>query len=138
MRTDCKHMASALAQYGINTLAEAVQNVHRYERLDSAGKATAMDAISAPSTQVQLAQGKRQRYILMLPVTGGDHILQIHVGRIAAFLNKTEEGVKISVFQGRHLLRHPGVFFIEMVGPQHCPITELLPKLLDNLLALEK
>ena len=64
----------------------------------------------------------------MLTITCRNDILQVHIGRIATFLDKAQETIEITLFQGFHLLGHTGIFFVEMVGSQHSPVTKFFPK----------
>ena len=115
-------MAGSLAQNGIDAGPETFQNLKGHEGLDGSGKAAAMDPVSALALQIVLTQGKTQGNVLMLGVTGGDDILQIHIGGVAALLDQLQKALEIALPQRRHLLGHPGVLLIEVNGPQHRPV----------------
>ena len=89
-------MAGTFAQHLIDAGPESIQHLQWYKGLNRAGKAAAVDPEAAPIPQQMLAQGQGNGYILVLGITGGDDILQVHVGALAALAQKMQEGVKIS------------------------------------------
>ncbi len=121
-------MAGACAQSSIHARHKGIQNIIGHEGLDGAGKAAAMDPVSAPALEVMLAEGQGHRHILVGLVAGGDHILQIHPGGAAGFLDQRQEGVKIALFQGFHLLGDPGIVLVEVDAPHHRPVAAGLPQ----------
>ena len=125
-------MAGSLAQNGIDADPETFQDLKGHEGLDGSGKAAAMDPVSALALEIVLAQGKTQGNVLMLGVTGGDDILQIHIGGVAALLDQLQEALEIALPQRRHLLGHPGVLLIEVNGPQDRPVRADLPQCRDG------
>ena len=121
-------MTGPFAQSRIQSAAELLQQIKGHEGLDGAGKAAAVDPVSAAALKIVLAQGQGHSHILMLDVTGGDDILQVHIGGMAALLYKGQEFVKIPFPQSLDLLRHPGVVLINVDGPQDRPVRAALPK----------
>ena len=81
----------------VDTGNEAVQNIGGNEGLDGAGKAAAVDAVSAAAFQIMLAQGQRHRHILVGLIAGGDHILQIHIGRAARIVYDIQKNLRADV-----------------------------------------
>ena len=79
-------MAGTCAQSAVNTGNEAVQNIIGNECLDGTGKAAAVNTEGTPACQIMLAQRQGHSHILVGLVAGGDHILQVHVGGVAALL----------------------------------------------------
>ena len=111
--TDAQYMATAFTQHTVNALAEVFQHIHRHECLYSACKATAVNAEAAPVTQQLLAQAQAEGHILVGSVTGRDHILQIHIRGTTAFLDESQESIKIIILQSPYLLGNSVIFCIK-------------------------
>ena len=97
-------MAGPLAQCGIQPRAEGFQQVKGNKGLYGAGKAAAVHPVCTPVLEIVLAQRQGNCHILVGGVPGGNHILQIHIGRVAALLYKGQEFVKVTLPQGINLL----------------------------------
>lgn len=96
---DPQNMASPLPQLLIHTRTEGVQNIKGHKSLDSPGKAASMNAVSTSAAEIMFAQSQHQCRILMFFATDRNHILQVHIRRIATFFDELQESLKISLPQ---------------------------------------
>ena len=107
-------MTSACAQRTFNAYFKGIQQIHGHKCLNRAGKAATMNTICASALQIMLTQSQRYGHILMLDITGRNDILQIHIRRVAAFLDQCQESIEVALSQSRHLLYHTLIFCILM------------------------
>ena len=119
-------MAGTFAQCCIDTGNEAIQHIHGHEGLDSAGKATAVDTVSTPAVQIMFAESQADSHILMGFVAGGNDVLQIHVGGVAALLDQLQEAVEVACFQSSYLLGNPVIFLVEVDSALLFPVFDPL------------
>ena len=122
-------MAGTFSQHCVDTCPESIQNVKGYKCLDRAGKPAAVDTVSTLTLQVMLTHSQRQGHILVFFIACGNDILQVHIRGVTAFLDKLQEGLKITLFQSCHLLGHPGILLVEVDGTEHRTVAALLTQL---------
>ena len=125
-------MACALTQGCIHTGNEGIQDLKGNKGLDGAGEAAAVYTESTLALEIMLAQSQRHSHILVGFVAGGNDVLQIHPGGMAAFLHQAQEGIEVTAAQSGNLLGNPLVVRVEVDGPQHSPVTAGLADLRDG------
>ena len=91
--TDGQDVACALAESGVDACLELVEDIVGHECLNSTGEAAAVDTVSAAALEVVLTEAQGDGHGLLLDVTGGNDVLQVHPGGVAGLLGQLQEGV---------------------------------------------
>ena len=84
-----------------------------------------MDAAGPPSPQQPLAQGQGQGHLLVVGISGGDHVLQVPPAGEARGPDQGQKRAKVVSPQGLHLLLHPPILLVDVDGPQRGPVPGL-------------
>ena len=122
-------MAAALTQNGLHVGFEPRQKLHGHKGLYGAGKAAAVDADSALAAQEMFGRRNGHGHLLVLLVTGGDHVLQVLPAALAGFAHQIEECGKIALPQGSDLFCHPVIVRIDMERAEDSPVAALFTAL---------
>ena len=133
---DGQDVACALAEGGVDAGLELVEDIIGNEGLNGAGEAAAVDAVCAPALEVVLTQAQSNGHGLLLDVTGRDDVLQVHPGGVAGLLGQLQEALKVTGFQGCHLLDHPAVLVILVDGAHNGAVAALFAEHGDGCIEL--
>ena len=130
-------MAAAFGNSAVNSSLEAIQHIHGYESLDSAGETAAVYTERAAAVQKNVAQGKG--YADSLVVNGAFHgdVLEVHVRGLAGSLDDLKESGEIAGLEGCGFILRALVVQYEVHGAEESAVTADLADsggLLDELL----
>ena len=103
-------MAAALPQDGFYPRLEGRELFQRDKGLGGAPKAAAMDPNRPFPLQKALRQGDGEEQLLLFPLSGGHHVLEVEGGGAARFPNQAEEPGDVPFPEGLGLLGGPAVF----------------------------
>ena len=122
-------MACTLSKHALNACLKSRQNFIGHKGLDRTGKSAAVDTASALTLQEMIAHRQSKRNILMRFISGRNHILQIHIGSVTAFLYQSQKSIEIPMLQRRNLLWNTVILLIEVNCTKHCTVTAFFTKL---------